>query len=200
MDFAEIRASLTRRVGPLPVWVWALLTAILVYIFWRYHRSKAGSATSPQIGYPIAGANYSPYAGQDGGGGSITFPDLPSLASLPNTQPQESSVTYYSSAQSSPQPASEPVVSSQIASQPIAQQEQSGGLFQIAPQNAPATGSGSKVVGVAKTANGVNIPTLAQPGTNAGNIASVKAPSRGSLSTIVSSKTQKAGAGQVIAM
>lgn len=74
---SDIKKSLTKKLGPFPVWVWALVT-IGAYVLWRRRQAAAASQSGqvqsyqtnspPDLSYVPGGAL--PEAPADGGGGS----------------------------------------------------------------------------------------------------------------------------------
>ncbi len=96
---------LTRRVGPLPMWVWILIVAIVAFgVIWFMNRNKSSSATDSSSG---SGPTLYRYPGYDygnvpvdstGGSGSSTDPGAgtspPPASSGGTPPPAQSSVTY----------------------------------------------------------------------------------------------------------
>src|SRR6266545_4040203 len=72
IDPKNIKATLTRKVGPAPVWVWVVVGVGVVYVYKRATAPKAPAATaetSDAEGYP-AYAGYGGATGYDAGSAS----------------------------------------------------------------------------------------------------------------------------------
>lgn len=91
LDTSKIKATLTRKVGPAPVWVWIVVGVGVLYVYKRATEPKAPAATTEtgggayngEDGYP-AYAGYGGTTGYDagsasydgsGGGGGAEFPE-----------------------------------------------------------------------------------------------------------------------------
>lgn len=64
----------TKKYGPLPVWAWAIIAAIVGYLAYRWYRNRSGSSTTP-----TAVDNSQPSSGllpdSGGGAGSLDIPN-----------------------------------------------------------------------------------------------------------------------------
>ncbi len=69
----NIKAALTRKIGPLPAWAWLAITAVAIYIYRKREGSSSGSSTTPNTANVVTGEAVYPqyqYPGGGGGGGN----------------------------------------------------------------------------------------------------------------------------------
>jgi hypothetical protein len=83
-----MKATLTRKYGPLPLWAWVTVSIVLLYLGLMFFRNRSASAGN-NFGTQQPKSNLGTVAGNGGGGsGGFTFPDT-----LPNTQVGENTQT-----------------------------------------------------------------------------------------------------------
>jgi hypothetical protein len=83
-----MKATLTRKYGPLPLWAWVTVSIVLLYLGLIFFRNRNASASN-NLGTQQPKSNLGTVAGNgSGGSGGFTFPDT-----LPNTQVGESTQT-----------------------------------------------------------------------------------------------------------
>jgi hypothetical protein len=80
-----LTGSLTKKVGPLPVWGWTLLVAAGGYLLYRWYEARSASGSTTAVGTDITGgggAGSGGSGGYSGGQGTGTLPTTPSTNPL----------------------------------------------------------------------------------------------------------------------